>query len=276
MSWPEVTIESWAHFEKEVLDKILSVSHPLRRSYIFRGQADASWSLQPTFLRSAQEKGLDSARALELERLVLARFREHAPLVLDPQWVDHNSILDWWAMMQHHGAPTRLLDWTHSPLVGIYFAANEAYDVDGALWAVHRRSLTERVSAKHGDLGTYEVLADPEALFSDPAGPQRLIAFDKTRPTARMVAQQGSFTVCSQVLSDHSDAIEDALSPAEAEESSAGQLSSLFRVKYRIPAALKPTLSRRLQLFNVRADTLFPGIDGLGRSMSEMVRMTES
>jgi len=274
MPWPELELKSWAHFQGEVIEKIIGVAQPLRRAYVFRGQPNSAWTLLPTFARHARRAGLCSNKALELEGLALRRFREHAHLAVDPDWLREINRLDWWTLMQHHGAPTRVLDWTHSPLVGLYFAVNDLGDSDGALWAFHRRSLNEKSEALHGALGKLMFETDIDKIFCDAAAPARVFGFDRARPTARMVAQQGTFTVSCQILADHMTAIEETIAPAEASEAGPGKLSSIYRMKYLIPSALKLEFSRRLQLFNVRADALFPGIDGLGRGIDELVRLS--
>jgi hypothetical protein len=78
-----------------------------------------------------------------------------------------------------------------------------------------------------------------------------------------MVAQQGMFSVSTQVLSEHSRLIQQALSNGQYPDS---------HLKIVIPASLKPEIMWRLKMMNVTANSLFPGIDGLGRSCAELLR----
>ena len=78
----------------------------------FRGQSDKDWRLVPSLGR--MKKGLIA------EMAIVKRFKQNAGPFLTsfrPQ-----SPWDWLMLMQHHRATTRLLDWTESPLVGLYFA----------------------------------------------------------------------------------------------------------------------------------------------------------
>src|SRR5262245_22396202 len=80
--------------------------------YFFRGQARADWSLVPSLLRLIEQNGLDVGRSLWLEQQLLIEFRASAHLHLGP-WIlpeDERDVVAWWALMQHYGAPTRLLD----------------------------------------------------------------------------------------------------------------------------------------------------------------------
>jgi hypothetical protein len=82
-----------------------------------------------------------------------------------------------------------------------------------------------------------------------------------------LAAQQGVFSVCENILADHADILNMMFSNAGDE------VSSMFYQKILIPRGLKAEFRRQLQAANVTARSLFPGIDGLGRSVGEIVRM---
>ena len=96
----------------------------------FRGQSKAKWELLPSLARQRGDH--------ETESDLLARFKQNATLLLSPvpgtEW-------EWLTVMQHHGVMTRLLDWTESPLTGMYFATNGNADSDGALWVLNPTKL---------------------------------------------------------------------------------------------------------------------------------------
>lgn len=98
-------------------------------NWIFRGQAQSDWLLTTSLERIT---GWTPGSPLEGE--IFDAFSRQAHNYLEPQSVPQGDI-EWWALMQHHGVPTRLLDWTRSAYVGAFFAIDEA-DGDCALWAL--------------------------------------------------------------------------------------------------------------------------------------------
>ncbi len=95
----------------------------------FRGQRSAEWDLRPRIYRPEYEKAEESEIRLEFEGHGLQLTTTN----LSPtKW-------EWYFLMQHYGAPTRLLDWTGNPLAALFFAIVEAReDVkkdDAAVWA---------------------------------------------------------------------------------------------------------------------------------------------
>lgn len=273
MGWPEERTESWRHFMEQVVVPHSSITDPLSKTYIYRGQANAEWSLTPTLTRLCRVLDVDRPEALRIEELLHQRFRNRVHLHLESQYLptgfgtllQSTGRLAWWSIMQHYRAPTRLLDWTNSPLVALYFACSESWETDGAVWMVQRSHLNDHGERMYGGLPKDQI----ESWTS--ADPPPLVAgFDPTRPTDRMVAQQGAFTVSQDLLLDHAEGIAGQLPDSEGPPDGVFKVN---RVRYLIPAELKASLLRLLHHMNVGAASLFPGIDGLGLEMAETVRL---
>ena len=102
--------------------------HVLGLADIFRGVRDANYELIPSFGRLTN---MPVDQRLSVEKWIFDEFkrsaRGHVQDNLENDW-------EWLALGQHHGLPTRLLDWTHSPLVAAFFAVERDFDGDSAIY----------------------------------------------------------------------------------------------------------------------------------------------
>lgn len=222
------------------------------RTILLRGQPD-DWPLRPTFLRAIRP-GATVEDALAAERAALDHVRSQAHLhsqglPLGDPGDDSLGLIEWWSLMQHHRAPTRLLDWTASPYVAAYFAVAEASASSGVVLVIDADALNRQWDATFG-----EGLGRAAFTGSGVAGLRAVTPFQKT---ARLVAQQGYFTVATGPLDAHDDLLNAA--------------GAIMR-RWVIPVDIKPTILLHLRTMNVTANSLFPGLDGLGRSATELVR----
>lgn len=125
---------------KEPLQKLIFDKKEYGGSkWVFRGQRDSSWAIESSFRRCIEF----DAGALEnlertlrgKERLAINNFKAAAWSYVHKQEMTN---LEWLMLMQHHGVPTRLVDFTESPVVALHFATNAPLSQDFAVWAVKR------------------------------------------------------------------------------------------------------------------------------------------
>src|SRR5262249_28721490 len=112
------TICSWDEFNKFVLG--MNSSAPAQnRGWLYRGQSE-DWRLRTAIERALNHWDIDLNKATSIERQSIREFRRR---LRDPEYHRvHNDTLFCLALMQHHGAPTRLLDCTYSPYIAAAFA----------------------------------------------------------------------------------------------------------------------------------------------------------
>jgi hypothetical protein len=260
MSWPVRRIFDWEHLTALFDER---ASKPGGATFAFRGQPDSSWFLRPSFTRECIDWNVAACDAIEIEARATEDFQHQSNLHLNPNLfhglVSRKSPLGWWTIMQHHGAPTRLLDWTLSPFVATYFAVEDLSNKEGAVWCFYINGLLQNMEQQYSKRLTPETLGRLED-FNDPAGPKSLMLFKHHLPSDRMIAQQGIFTVSQQVSADHGDIVHDAVPEIN------------LHTKILIPAKVKVEFLWRLRQMNITASALFPGVDGLGRSIRERVR----
>lgn len=118
--------------------------------WIYRGQENASWPLDTSLARYLAQYLPDASQWPTREARSLRIFRRKAHnFLLDPSVLDDD--LRCLALMQHHGSPTRMLDFTKSPFVAAYFALSDAKS-DCAIFALDTPRLWRQAPAKHSEL----------------------------------------------------------------------------------------------------------------------------
>jgi len=245
----ELEINNWQQFTSiaEKLDLAGMGNVP----YVFRGHANKEWNLTPTLLRNLnlEDKSIDEV--LEIEKHSLSEFKSQAHIHLSSNELSlTKDSISWWTVMQHYGAPTRLLDWSKSIFVAAYFAVTEHLDEHGAIWLVHTGSLNNKMNELYGDNSIPKNQAQIDANYFKNDAPELITIFNRLSLSERMIAQQGIFSISQNVCSNHE------------------------YKKLIIPADQKLIFAKRLRSMNITASSLFPGLDGLGKSVKEYVQLS--
>jgi hypothetical protein len=245
-------IESWAEFVG-IVQKWKGF-----RNWCFRGQADATWPLKSSLMRHIEVSKV-CQQAWELQETRIRRiFQRKSHLFLAD--VPQDDEIEWLAMMQHHGAPTRLLDFTWSPYVAAFFALERATS-DAAIWAVNLPLLWSIHDRCEID-GVNVSGVDPrnQKAFQKYFLPNRH-AFvwqgDSFRMPQRVVAQSGTFLVASHL----------GMTVEEILDHYPGRGPLLVQFVLHT-SKLRADAMAALYSMNITQATLFPGLDGLARSMA--------
>jgi hypothetical protein len=222
---------------------------------VYRGAADARW---PLLTSLDQLGGTRSPHGkADLEEYILRNFiRYSRPYFTSP------PVNDWEILVaaQHHGLPTRLLDWTYSPLVAAHFATlDTGLATDRAVWrldwkAVHRQFKLPELALLIQDLEGMMAGGrpfTPSALFSLPEdAPPFACMLEPPSLDARIVAQSAAFTLCSDKRRSFDAFLE------------SHELGDAL-TKLVIPSAEAGRIRDQLDLVSVDERRLFPDLDGV-------------
>jgi hypothetical protein len=261
-------IKDWSQLQQE-LEKYFDKP---TASWAFRGAGKTEWALQSSLER------LGIKLAVEAERYVLTTFqrRVHHYISAPPAQDDY---LEWLALLQHHGAPTRLLDWTKSPYVALFFALDERREAGGfcALWAIDLRwcknqaiqviqgnplgqTLAIEPDESLGKPGTF-----PAAFFTEP--PLKFVTpLQPFRMNERLTIQQGLFLCPGDLRAGFESNLLAFQMPDFADHVQ----------KLVIPIDLREKILAMLNKMNINRASLFPGIDGFAQSLISNVQIATS
>lgn len=250
----EHRIESFSHAIEVLYEG--SWQQPLgrfRSSFAYRGMNNAQSPLTTSLCRLGGSYARNEAH-------LLRNFRKYA----GTSAVRFDSVWNWLALAQHHGLPTRLLDWSFSPLVALHFATQdlERYHLDGVVWCVdyiqcHRRlpqRLRDALRQDQADVFTTETLT---------ATAENLAAFDALREDEDFVVFFDPPNMSERIITQ--SALMSVMSSPEAQLLPWLQAHpDLFR-RVIIPAELKWEIRDKLDQANITERVLFPGLEGLSR-----------
>jgi hypothetical protein len=239
---------SYRIFRLESWDQFLNlVTNPPYSHWAFRGEHDGRWPLYSSLSRYLRAFRVDPRAWPEQESRIVRIFKRKAHQFLDKP-PDADDDFQWLALMQHHGAPTRLIDFTWSPYVAAFFALERAR-ADSVVWAMNKTRI---------DTGLARM--DPRISGNFPRnfirGHHRFIWMGEPHTmNRRLIAQSGTFAVPGVVDLP----VEDILSDRD---------QSNILAKIVLAHAVREVGMRELYRMNITYATLFPDLDGLARSLA--------
>src|SRR5579872_3353204 len=183
-SFGVLRLDSWDHFLK-------LVTHLPYSTWAFRGERDERWPLYSSLSRYLRAFAVDPRAWPEQEARILRIFKRKAHQFLEKP-PDPDDDFQWLALMQHHGAPTRLIDFTWSPYVAAFFALERTLG-DGVVWAMNPARVDSSRAAKR-------IRVDPRihanfARYYLPGTRHFIWMGEPHTMNRRLIAQSGTFAV---------------------------------------------------------------------------------
>ncbi|QHT68683.1 FRG domain-containing protein [Rhodocytophaga rosea] len=234
----------------ELTDYLKNLISETNRKWWFRGHADESWKLQPSLWRDYSKV---SEASMTREFLFQARTRTSS-------YPGNDDTAGWISLMQHHGLPTRLLDWSKSPLIALYFATNNYHrhtknisDKNACIWLISPGDLNKyfgHESWLYPLDSNLSLKLINQAFYADQNENLGILAASAIETHKRMIMQQSAFTI-------HSDK-----QPLESFK----QNSNWLR-KITIPQQYLAEIALELELLGIRLSSIFPDLDNLSKEI---------
>jgi hypothetical protein len=256
----EHVLKSWRDF-----GQFIEESHANAPPFIYRGQADASWRIQSSLdrleARFPTKKNFTgkipsrfqcppAGRDTHLEAFKEAVRGKRGP---NPQDLSEN---EWWALAQHHGLATPLLDWTYSPFVALFFAFEDETWID----SVHQ---TCRMPEKRAVLVTpfHRITANGTREHPAPT------VFSVRREVTNRLGSQSGVLMKMPPRTD----LEASVRARFAGENSKDNLHAhAILTKIIIPNENRADCLKYLNKMNINRMSLFPDLDGAAKYINSL------
>jgi hypothetical protein len=251
-----IQVNTWQELEEQLFfDSYWNELHRYRTKFLFRGLSSSEYNLDTNIQRMRADPPLETK-----ELLLLRQFQKYAHRDV----IERDTIWHWLSIANHHGLPTRLLDWTNSPFVALHFATANAehFGLDGVVWAVHFAKVREHLPKKLKDAldatpganvftvaELAKVVNKLEDLENMKEGKDFMVIFEPPSIDDRIVNQYALLTAMSNVNTIPGDWLE-KFAP------------ECYR-KIVINKDLKPEIRDRLDMMNMTERVFLPGLDGL-------------
>ncbi len=246
----EVVVHSFEELQNLVFKDCYDTKiHRYRNDYVYRGVSDGNYPLITTLNR-------ECSHDLSLETNIIRSFKKYG-------FDELKDIDSFWQMLatgQHFGLPTRLLDWTYSPLVAAHFVTVNLndYDKDGAIYCIDTNDSVKTLPDKlkqevlMKNTSTFTVngleknaknLSELQSLSDKPF----YLFFEPASGDNRMINQYSLFSVCSDPKILISDLCNED--------------SSLYKII--IPKENKLEIRDKLDYINISERVIYPGLDSV-------------
>lgn len=255
------------------ITKLTELSQFQEPKWIFRGEKYYAQPLRSSlelFIERANGYGRFSIKNDEIERNLLREFkrRYHHYSYTEPE---DDLNLEWLALMRHHGAPTRLLDFTYSIYVAAYFALEDAGEgKDGLIWGIKREWCDPTacdIINKQGKGLKGEWVKKP---LSNKEDEKAFCSIFLRNDPFKVVAAMNPFSLSQRITTQ----LGVFMCPGDVNVTFVKNLTALDGwdqsgniLKIRIPQASRINILKDLFDMNINRASLFPGLDGFASSL---------
>ena len=244
-----------------LFDQTLDISLDRHRSSsLYKGLNNEKWKLTTSLYRNCREKKND------LETVILRNFAKYASYE-DPELKD--SVWRQMIIGQHHGLPTRLMDWTRSPLIALHFATTEEnFDKmerrDSVVWRIDMRDVNRNLPEKYRrvleenhsfvfSVDSLMQVADNLETYDADMGAGAIASIEPPSVDQRIINQYSFFSIVPNGMTD----IEDFLDKCTTRT-----------VRFVIRKEIRWNVRDLLDQLNINERILYPGLDGLSKTLA--------
>lgn len=277
---------NYASYQLSKSSEIIDVADALHTDWVFRGHTETGWAIESSLEREMKKRENEDPAQFEAETLKQIKL---ATSFSECQALDGKDDFSWLALLQHHGCKTRLVDFTESFYVALYFALQDLPDGASAVWAIRKSALDSKINSlgqdNNSSLSEEKMSRDlinrsielPTA-YENSQDKEIAIAYGKPeKSNLRMSAQEGLFLCPLNLNLPFMVNLTIGLG-LTGETENTKRLNTLDDLKTEsregkvikiiLPKPKHPNLLSRLRKMKITEASLFPGLDGFARSLN--------
>ena len=254
MSMKEIIINSWTKFQQTVKSQAY-------REWMYRGQSNSIWKLESSLFRILRKnqtiRNYNKNHAINLvkenyESEIINHFMKSSHLYLSSV-PDRENKYDWLSVMQHYGAPTRILDFSFSPYVALFFALSDI-EKEAAVYCVKFNEIMKIDKNIYHDIeNKYKTIMEKQDKIDETL----LLPFEPSFTNARLQSQQGAFLIPNTLNYSHDEILEH-------------YKNDNFIIKLIINIKNIYEMFEALFKMNISYTNLFPGLEGFCKSFESI------
>ncbi len=251
--YKEIPLQNWAEF-KELAEKSML-------EWIFRGQSNAEWDLKTSLERSKIAEDFP-----EFEDQLIEDFKRGAKFYLEDEQLP-TTLLEWYSMIQHFGAPSRLLDFSKSPYIAAYFAFEQAnISVDKvAIWVIDKNGLYQK--AKYYLKDKINKTSSSHYAYDDYTFEQVFVKSKQDEINCIFPVEPCNFNQRYHLQQSIFVCQGNPYVTLLEQVGFLGDIIERIIMKVTIPVTERKKAMRDLEKMNITRASLFPGLDGFAKSL---------
>ncbi len=249
------------------------------RGWVFRGQSDYQWGLSSSLERAFKDFDIVEDVRLKKEIGLVRRFKRQYHLYSN-NVPDPKSYIEWFSIMQHYGCPTRLLDFTYSFFVALFFSIEKngfpkgngiTKKSEASIWAINIKWLEERFKNKANQSVRKLLDNDPNIKENDTVqeilnNPQPFILnINPLKFNERLVSQQSVFVMPLDLKVPFMDNVRGVSDNLKVSRDNIKKIKIEYTIDFLKDAFYE------LNRMNINRATLFPGMDGYANHLRMLI-----
>ena len=271
-------------------------------SFVFRGQGNYDWHIKSSLERMIERfhpngKIQQKIYPSGYEKDMLKEFQWKYPKYEKLNIPRENEVIEWLSIMQHYGCPTRMVDFSYSPYIALFMAIDSADGLNpSSIWCLnklvlrmmysHEYKLKTEKSLDSKEMQDAQMYEDANMMLNDCIQETRkdfrpnIYLVQPHRVNERILLQQGLFAIPEKIDVPFEDNLFSLVYNREPEfvpfkeiiEYSESERMftpyDYFLIKIKIPAEFRLYITETLSLMNISAETMYPGLEGLAKSLN--------